>query len=544
MSLRQIRRAKEVAGIKSDVIGTGSGSSSGSDVPVIVKKSAFSMLRDDSSSSSSDEEAPGPVPVGVSPIVHVPKAVVPSRRRVKKAAVVPEIEKQKIQSVLDPSVKIDPRFLNPSSELRRILGRSGAASSSRGIPRRHWLIEPEKEWPMVVRDVFRMEICSDGSYRLVPESDYEIQLATLARIVLTHDLDALTQFVHFRPFHPHGLIQLATVLIEQRGEFENAYILIRRALFAFQSGFLPSFHPKHSSLLLSIDSLFSSSLLRALLLYAHLLAGQGCVRTALEVHKLIYQLEGGMGSGCPLTHILLHIDITALQSGQTEWLGKFLGSTGLAESLPSAALSHAIVTRKDPALVQAIVRFPSLFKAILGRVIDVPEKPDLLVNKLVLLADKLIAWVKRDSELCNWIEEVVIKTESKKLSRPTHFTLSQWVVSGYSNIRSSEMEWGKASKGFVEPEGLMEVESQVLNIYSEEHVDEIIANSSMLDHAVSLESNPVVAFLGSLLPWSRVDVAGTEALPITAASVMDRLRAAWSTPDLPEEEESELDMDG
>ena len=540
-----------VAGQSTDPIPEGSSlSSSESDLPVVAKKSAFGLLREDSSSSSSEEE-PAVIECEDSrPFVPAIKSAPLHRGRVRKPVPAPVVAKKKIVSVLDPCLEIDIHALNPSSELRRILGKSGGVvvRGKRVIKRRHWLIEPEKDWPLVVSDVFRMELCVDGSHRLVPECDYELKLKTLVRIVLTHDVEALYQFVQFNPFHPHGLVQLASIMIEQRGEFENALALVKRAIFAIQSAFPSTFHP-NKRLLLSQDSIFSTIVFRALLLYMHLLAGQGCVRTALEVAKLIYQMEGGLGTGCPQTHILLHLDGLALKSDQFDWLNQFVANSGLTNILPNFAISFALgrkladsqnddqisPKRKTlsvdstprEALLHVLVYFPGIIRAIIGRdsIPHTKRETNNLTNKLIQVwLIKNIQWIKANEMLVVWIKDVVDNVWPGWAKEQAVGTC-EWLTRGYGNITTSEMEWGKASKGFVEPAAILENEMHVLDVYSEEGpvVSPNLPRWSP-DQPVSLESNPIAAFLQTLLPWSRVDLHGTEAQPLTVARLWESLR--------------------
>jgi hypothetical protein len=572
MSLRQIRRLKELADPKSPDVAE----ELPEDQEEYPKKkpTVFNRLAlSESESSSSDEsEQPsehekaqtGDIPGrGAAPMVSKPKT---SRNSKKKGSRKVDSESgagsevktdNSIQSAKEETVKVDIRMLNPSNELRRIFGKEVRSKRNAISKRRHWLIEPAKEWPLVIRDTFRMEVTREGSFRLVPESVYEAKMKILARIVVSHDIEALYQFIQFNPFHVHGLLQLALILIDQRKEYENAFELIRRALFALQSAFMPSFHPD-KSVILSPDSLFTTSLLRCLLLYSHLLAGQGCVRTSLEVLKLIYLMEGGMATACPITHALLHLDSAAFRADQFEFLSLFATKNGLADALPGTAFLFALaqkergidlesvdsvrekdvrapLTEKTPAsiaLIRAALRFPGPIKLAIGRELEgLSRSTDLLTNKLTLaFSSKTVAYVKSRDDLVRWIETVLEKSIPRlanSLARSHPTVNPEWLMEGYGNITSSEFEWGQsASSNFVEPARILETESQILEMYSEdEFVRPRPATSSRgsSSYPVSLESNPVAVFLQTLLPWSRIDHTGTEATPVTAQSLIDRM---------------------
>jgi hypothetical protein len=562
MSLRQVRKLKEAQQASASPEQEPIEEEVGSDEEVVPKKSVFSKVFLESSSSSSESEIGEPSKSeGTIALMGPMKRVVERSKKSKKQPSSPAKPSDMIKSVLDPSLKLDISKLNPQSELRRIFGgqkRSATSAKPRVIKRKHWLVEPEKDWPLVVKDAFRMEECSDGTFRLVPESEYETKLKTLCRIVITHDVEALYHFVQFNPFHPHGLIQLATILIEQRSEFENAYSLIRRALFAFQSAFLPSFHP-NESLILSTDSIFSSSLLRCLLLYSHLLAGQGCVRTSLEIMKLIYAMEGGMLVGCPRSHILPHIDVGGFRCDQYEWLSGFLTQNGLVDVLPSSSLLFAVsqymkgidsektMSKSDllkrpttdtfatVALVRTILMFPGIVKLVHGKEIPgVTRTTDVLINKFIqAFSIKGLSQIKSNEKVVGWISGVIetILPQIVKTSGISSLASSKpgWLETSYSNLVAAEFEWGKSASGsFIEPSLLIESETQVLEIYTEEGFTRPTTQTSAptLSHAVSLDSNPLFAFFETLLPWSRVDATGTESNPITARGLLEQLQSS------------------
>ena len=582
MSLRQVRKLREAQKqlTQEDPVNE-EDDSSGEDMTITPKKSVFSraLVQSSSSSSESDEEEPKKTE-GTAGLVGPGKRIVERTKKTKKQQS-PTNKSCPIKSILDPSLKLDLSKLNPASELRRIFSapgnpkRSAGSGKPRVIKRKHWLVEPEKDWPLVVKDAFRMEQCNDGSFRLVPEPEYETRLKTLCRIVITHDVEALYHFVQFNPFHPHGLIQLATILIEQRSEFENAYSLIRRALFAFQSAFLPSFHP-NESVILSADSIFSSSLLRCLLLYSHLLAGQGCIRTSLEILKLIYSMEGGMLVGCPRTHVLPHIDVAGYRCEQYDWLSGFLAQNSLVDVLPSSSLLFAISqymrgidsdkelkksdilkkpsleTSATAAIVRTTMMFPGIIKQVIGRDVEgITRSSDVLINKLIqAFCIKGLPQVKSNEKIVGWIGGIIdnVLPQAIKTTGISSLASSKpgWLESSYSNLVAAEFEWGKSSSGsFVEPAPLIESETQVLEIYTEEGYTRPAAQRSapVLSHAVSLESNPLVAFFETLLPWSRVDAAGTESHPITGRSLLEQLQTSLGITRM-EENQLIQDVDG
>jgi hypothetical protein len=561
MSLRQIRRIRELA--ENDKAVSGSpGSSSEDDLPALpVRKSAFARLEDsDSSSSDSSDGAEvrnTELPSGTAPLSQSSKVAPKSSNSRKPRQDKSIVAEPKSKSVMDESLDLSIRLLNPSSELRRIFG--STANTARGIKRavsrrKHWLIEPEANWPMVVPFSFKMEACGDGSFRLTPDSAYERKLEILARIVLTHDVEALYHFVELNPFHAHGLVQLASVLISQRSEFEAAYGLVRRAIFAYQSAFVPSFHPD-KSVILSPDSFFSSSRLRALLLYSHLLSGQGCVRTSLEVMKLVYAMEGGMIRGCPKTHAILHLDSLGVKAGNWEWIVKFGIGNGLVDVLPGWALGVAIGLKQmeggesddgeritsekiirlsrrtltnessaETALIRAVCLFPDLFRNLVTDPLLVSKHTaDPFTNKLIqaFISKGGLEVIKSNEKILTWIRLVLKKVrplDKLIINRPA------WITHSFNDVTATEFAWG-ASASYTEPTGILNDETELISMYANDGVVEPAVHApSVASHPVSLDSNPLAAFLQTLLPWSTIDRTGTEATPVTATGLLDHLR--------------------
>jgi len=174
--------------------------------------------------------------------------------------------------------------------------------------------------------------------------------------------------------------------------------------------------------------------------------------------------------------------------------------------------------------------FPHIAKEIIGKDIDSVDRKinDPFLNKLVqawvikgnpstLKAnEKVYAWIQH--LVANWTQIVISGITSAKNRKP------DWLVNGYQNFTTAELQWG--GSGYIEPASILESEAHVLEIYSDDgYVPPSSQPAPRLTHAVSLESNPVAAFFQTLLPWSNVDVTGTEAAPITATGMLQQLRA-------------------
>jgi len=212
------------------------------------------------------------------------------------------------------------------SEFRRVFGREANKLQNnkyqRNQPmhfRKLWLVKPTKPWvkPDVTQGALVMNHTPDGFLIELPK-DNEKALAVaveFVQVLKTHDLGALQDFVRRYPYHVNALLSLAEVC-NQRGNHEEAFLLIKRALYTLESHFHIAFHPfprlgMAPNVYLHRKSF--STLGRALLEYMHCLNGQGLFGTALEVGKFILLCEQGPALVDPI-HVMLFLDYSAIRA--------------------------------------------------------------------------------------------------------------------------------------------------------------------------------------------------------------------------------------
>lgn len=263
---------------------------------------------------------------------------------------------------------VDERRRSSAAESRRLRG--GAALRSRKksvliVPRDQWVADARGLTMAFDRDerdasYFRYRFAP--SYREVQEEYY--------RCVESYDPNALVHLLSRHPYHVDSLIQLAEVYRQAR-ELERAAELIERSLFLLERAWPHNFKPFDGSCRVDYDIPENRSLFIALFQYQLLLSRRGLHRTALEVCKLLLNLDpktDPMGA-------LLCLDSFALQVRDPELVldlsSKFRNIqvqhiVGFAFSRVLADQGSLGTVKTRAALSHALIRFPMALKPILA----------------------------------------------------------------------------------------------------------------------------------------------------------------------------------
>eukprot|EP00397_Hematodinium_sp_SG-2012_P021763 GEMP01022503.1.p1 GENE.GEMP01022503.1~~GEMP01022503.1.p1 ORF type:complete len:713 (+),score=116.85 GEMP01022503.1:65-2203(+) len=211
------------------------------------------------------------------------------------------------------------------AEFRRVFGRevnTRQQRSARNEPLHHrklWLTKPSRPWqkPDVSAGALEMLPTPEGFKIDIPQNnDKALDVAVeFVKVMRTHDMGSLQDFVSRYPFHVNGLLSFADVY-NQRGNHEEAFLLIKRALYVLETHFHHTFQPfprpgSEPNVFLHPKSY--ASLGRALWDYMHCLNGQGLFGTALEVGKLLLACEQSDKLADPM-HILLRLDYYAIRA--------------------------------------------------------------------------------------------------------------------------------------------------------------------------------------------------------------------------------------
>jgi len=555
MSMRQVRKLKKAAEPEEEV----------DDSPVVApRKNLFKHLQasEDEAAESSESEVDKPVPK--------PKKAVARKKELKPVESdfdfdslepLAETETHESPEVSASIFSRDKSSMNPETEARRLFGTSKPQRRTMLRGRRFWLGIPleAENWPFV-RDNLKLEKVA-GGFELVSSQEYDKELSLFVEILQSQDIQSMMEFVQRHPFHPHALLQVAEVF-RQHSQFEQSFSMVRRALFSLECGFHFNFDPKIGPKLAG-NSLFNPCLLKALTLYTQLLFGQGCTRTGLEI--CLFAL--GLDRDADATHALLRVDVLALRAKRFEILeqldlefssrrlrlympnfafslalGNFQqleNNRGLEESV-AAVSAGDIKSKKFPGptcsveLVRAILLFPIALRALVSKFEN--SKFDwvpLFVNltepasrhpAVARIAD---AYAEHSANLWKFETTQAWLFACARRAAALSQELAAWrraragekfgIWENYRNVVSAEFR--SNGNEFVLPKFILENDEDLIRVYGNglrgrNFQVEIPPN-------ISLDSNAVLVFLQSLMPWGRVDLAGTAAAPVTLGGVFD-----------------------
>jgi len=281
--------------------------------------------------------------------------------------------------------------------------------------RKLWLIKPDKPWlkPDTSLGAMEMTPSADGFIVDLPANNEKAISVALEydQVVKTHDFQALHYFVQQYPYHVNGLLSLAEVC-NQRGNFEESSMLIKRALYSLECHFHISFQPFPKPGIMPNVHLHKKSyatLGRALWEYMHTLNGQGLFSTALEVGKFILLCEQKDELVDPL-HVTLLLDYFAIRARRYTFFDEIV-PLKLHGFLPNVAYNTALchynqLSRGDdvleeinemnvkdvfwdapckksaPALCRAILMYPNVVKDLLTKAkVDIFSSPEPMQKK-------------------------------------------------------------------------------------------------------------------------------------------------------------------
>ncbi|KAF9603784.1 hypothetical protein IFM89_037870 [Coptis chinensis] len=241
--------------------------------------------------------------------------------------------KQQTSSIL----YVDPKFLRPESELRRIFGsdvvRSFESSSSSGssrqvrggrrgghIPRKTFLVSPSAHWPRWDGSL-SMELLETKNgqhfFKYVHTSSYSQAQRAFEAAKAIHDLNGIASILVYHPYHIESLITIAEVL-KFSGEHQSSADAIAKCLYALECAWHPMFSPMHGSCQLKYSHDTNRPLFSVLFTHMQNMDRRGCHRSALEVCKLLLSLdpEDPMGA-------MFCIDYFSLRAEEYSWLERF-----------------------------------------------------------------------------------------------------------------------------------------------------------------------------------------------------------------------------
>ena len=236
-------------------------------------------------------------------------------------------------------------YAGASRRVRRLAAR-GLLRPAHGALRPGVLITPRDTWPRPDGGVTLQSIEPDTSghptFQLAFTIGYQAVQDLYEECQSTFDPNAVAALLRSHPFHLDSLLTLADVY-RSMGENTSADEMVERCVYALEMGWPPGFMSAAASG--NARVVFeekNESLFVALFRYIQSLGRRGLHRTALEVCKLLLQLDSDDPMG-----VLQTIDYFAVRSGQYEWLQKFVegqgdGGDSAAALLPNMVFSLAL----------------------------------------------------------------------------------------------------------------------------------------------------------------------------------------------------------
>ncbi|KAI5067333.1 hypothetical protein GOP47_0017861, partial [Adiantum capillus-veneris] len=250
-------------------------------------------------------------------------------------------------------LSVDTRQLRAEDELKRIFGskvinaveRDAISNSYGGLRRRQGLrqkvgrgnfmkkttlVTPREVWPFW-DDSISMELThiKDGlqffKYNYSPsymETQKKYQMLSAF-----HDPNSIAMLLAQQPFHLDSLLALAE-LCKQLGDYQLSVEWLERCLFGLECAWHPSFNPFNGSCKLPFEHDTNKNFFYSLSKHMLHLGRRGCHRSALEVCKLLLNLDADDPLGA-----LFSIDYFALRAEQYEWLERFADCYNMDSSL-------------------------------------------------------------------------------------------------------------------------------------------------------------------------------------------------------------------
>ncbi|CAJ0964015.1 unnamed protein product, partial [Mesorhabditis belari] len=340
--------------------------------------------------------------------------------------------------------KVDPRQLDPTEELKRVLGKLLRESSSSTRETAHFvhkagwgrIAKAKTNWPApkaiglsMEPDVERQFPIGLKWFRFSHNGNYEKceRLCWVAEDTLNHEL--VNEVLSSAFYHLNGLLMYANVF-RMQDDITQCCDCIERGIFFAEQAFHPLFQVfswQHR-----LDYAVYENRAFFLLLHRHMLncVHKRCFKTALNIGKLLFGLEP---QGDPLG-VLLVLDSIALRAKQYSWLRQTFAAINewkKLELLPNWLYSLALAaylekqSDADILLEQAIIAHPSVVTEILN---ELQMQPDSEVENNAYLKGTAFAkepeglqllikiYVKQTAELwkapnvIGWLENITRQT--------------------------------------------------------------------------------------------------------------------------------------
>eukprot|EP01063_Lacrimia_lanifica_P020188 TRINITY_DN27521_c0_g1_i1.p1 TRINITY_DN27521_c0_g1~~TRINITY_DN27521_c0_g1_i1.p1 ORF type:complete len:653 (+),score=163.13 TRINITY_DN27521_c0_g1_i1:147-2105(+) len=231
-----------------------------------------------------------------------------------------------IDERLDRLFRLKADNLDADLELKRIFGNvadpenDGAGRGNGGRPqqRKSLLITPDPRWPPVSCPGFEVKQDADNpGVHYVVESGEALKVSKAVKAsMLSDDPNRVAELVHKNFWHPRACYQYA-VMCSVMDRRDEAALLFKRASHAIASEMRGSFSLLDSHINRALPYVDEGSDVIYLnfqqLMHMHIRSG--CLRTAFELCKLIFNMDPRDPCG-----MLYNLEFLALRGGHTQWL--------------------------------------------------------------------------------------------------------------------------------------------------------------------------------------------------------------------------------
>lgn len=353
------------------------------------------------------------------------------------------------------ALHVQPKLLNADAELKRLFGaraidmerrdeeaaadingrRRGSRAMARHTPRRRIsLVQPRDTWIdhapglTLTLDVKATEEAgSDVRYfRYTHEPSYAHIQEEYRVVVNTHNPDNLVALASRHPYHVDTLLQLAE-LYRQMGELDRAAEQIERCLYILEGAWIVSFKPFDGTCRLNFDVLENRSMYVSLFRYSQLLTRRGLHRTALEISKLLLNLDPEKD---PMGMLML-ADSYALLSGEYKWV-QLMAKTFKhipIQYFPNFAVSCAVAEESIRLGMTGISNRGTSSKGRKGKS-DAEEQSEMTAEDVKeMLTDAILTFPMVVKHLLNAVEHSSpVWTESRLFEEG-------WYTAGYVDMR-------------------------------------------------------------------------------------------------------------
>ncbi|CAH0486974.1 unnamed protein product [Peronospora farinosa] len=380
----------------------------------------------------------------------------------------------------------------------------------------------------------------------------------------THDPNLIAQFLQRYPYHIDALLTMSE-FFQHHGQMDHAIDCIKRCMYVLELAWADQFDVSKGNCRMDIQTEHNSGFYRALFLLMKQVGRRGCMRSAFETSKLLLSLDP---QGDPM-NVLLAIDYYALTSRQCQFLVDLFSSktpvvdrvatndtdskkkggkkasrdasddiTVLPNLQFSLALAHFFLGNETEAkdqLAAALLKFPTILKPLLEKIAahssSASWQPILasrvfanarsVDGELSVLQHLLDIYVTRNHSLwkVNDVQAFLLRSAQHALATPTLVSANPQVLElptcvdkylcAVTADYSDDITTLPADHPMLQPPQMQNgqpVDPEALNALAR-------AQEEFEEGHLPADTNPLLLFLQTLLPWNHVQGAGRQQQP-------------------------------